>query len=165
MFLKKITTLGAELGKAFGYVYLLDYTYRKSNGEKVQLVKIGTSKDPWRRFKEIQSDLKIGDIRIKSIWTVWYPENLERNVLHRMFWEKKDRPPGAGPKAGADEFFRLNPAEKLKVTVILALQSVKFATFWISFFLAPVLIYLCFSPESCIWVAKAFRSVREFFLT
>lgn len=165
MFLKKITSLGSELGKAFGYVYLLDYTYRRSDGRRVKLLKIGTSKNPWRRFEEIRADLSVGKIAMRSVWTVWYPENLERNVLHRMFWDKKDRPPGAGPRAGADEFFKLNSAEKLKVTVILATQSVKFAAFWVSLFFAPFLLYLCLFPETHQWIAKLVIAIREFLVT
>ena len=165
MLLRKITEFGSELGKAFGYVYLLDYVYQKRNGEKVTLLKIGTSKDPWRRFKEIKGDLKVGSVKIRSIWTVWYPENLERNRLHRMFWDKKDRPPGAGPRAGADEFFKLSAAEKLKVTVILALETVKFATFWVSLFLAPTLLYLCLFPETYRWFLESLREVRDFLVT
>lgn len=152
------------MGKAFGYVYLFDYAYRKSNGEKVTLLKIGTSKNPKRRFQEIQSDLP-GRLRIRSVWTVWYPENLERNVLHRKFWDKKDRPPGAGPRAGADEFFKLSSAEKLKVTMILAWQSVKFATFWVSLFFLPVLLYLCLYPENHLWLAQVISAFREFLIT
>ncbi len=165
MFLEKITSIGTELGKAFGYVYLLDYTYRKNNGEKTRLVKIGTSKDPKRRFEEIRADLPIGKLSVRSVWTVWYPEHLERNVLHKKFWEKKDRPPSAGPKAGADEFFKLNSAEKLEVTAILALQSVKFAAFWLALFFLPFLSYLCCFPETHLWIAEFVKAIRQFFLS
>lgn len=164
MFLRKITRFGVEMGKAFGYVYLLDYAYRKSNGEKVILLKIGTSKNPKRRFGEIQKDLP-GRLRIRSVWTVWYPEHLERNVLHRKFWNKKDRPPGAGPRAGADEFFRLTAAEKLKVTTILAWHSIKFAAFWISLFLFPLLLYFCLNPENQVWLSRFIVAFREFLIT
>ncbi len=164
MFLKKITSLGSELGKAFGYVYLFDYYYRKRNGQTVHLIKIGSSKNPKERFKSVQADLP-EKLHVRSVWTVWYPEHLERNILHRKFWDKKDRPPGAGPRAGADEFFKLNSAEKLKVTVILATQSVKFAAFWVSLFFAPFLLYLCLFPETHQWIAKLVIAIREFLVT
>lgn len=154
--IRKITTGLAEVAKSSGFVYVLTYTYpAMEKGERVvvKLTKIGVSREPERRFSEIKGDLPHPEnLRTNSVWAVWYPAQVE-SKLHKRFWDKKSRPPGAGPKAGADEYFKLGGTDKLTIYITLVKATGKYAAFWFGVFALLPLLFFAFVPAGReIWV-------------
>jgi hypothetical protein len=105
--IKGVHALSAQLG----YIYLFYYENAvefKSPGRDPYIVveklhKIGISKHPRKRFKQVASDLP-GRLYFQGCWAVFDPRGLE-TYFGRKYRKYKQEPIDAGPRAGKNEFF------------------------------------------------------------
>ena len=105
--IKGIHALSTQLG----YIYLFYYenvVEFKSPGRDPYIVveklhKIGISKHPRKRFKQVAADLP-GRLYFQGSWAVFNPRGLE-TYFGRKYKRYKQEPIDAGPRAGKNEFF------------------------------------------------------------
>jgi len=128
-----------SVAKQVGYVYLFRYQ-NFATGE--DLIKIGTSEAPRRRFAEVAASLP-GKLTYQGSFAVWEPLNTEQ-ALHKQYRHCNQCPYYAGPNAGKDEFFALTATEWVRVFSFLLLKNALAALF----FLMPIItvILLAIGP-------------------
>lgn len=115
-----------SLSKQVGYVYLFRYINPQTRED---LIKIGISESPKRRFKEVEASLP-GTLYFQGSFAVWNPLETETG-LHQLYRHKKKIPRYAGPNAGKDEFFALSSWEWAKVFGFLMLKNLLASCFFV----------------------------------
>jgi len=138
--MRKLSNLIIKFAREIGYVYVFYYKHKQE-----RLVKIGVSKTPKARFYQVKNDLP-GKLYFIGSFLVWHPRQVEAS-FHSDFIDKKVRPRNAGPKAGKDEFFRLNSMDKLRLKIRLTFLTFWYGLSWLCFLSLPIIVYLLMNQE------------------
>lgn len=125
-------------------VYVIEYEYR--GRVRQRLTKIGYSNDPKVRTQSIQGNLP-GVIRSQVSYWVWNAPRVEGKI-HRRYGEKRTRPFGAGPGAGAEEFFSLRTTDKLALHFRLIMLSLALVGRFLLVIFLPLLTFIAVDPHS-----------------
>lgn len=125
-------------------VYVIEYEYH--GRVKQRLTKVGYSNDPKERARSIQGNLP-GRIRSQVSYWVWNAPNIEKKI-HRRLAKKRTRPFGAGPGAGAEEFFSLRTTDKLALHFRLTVLSLALVGRFALIMFLPLAAFITLDAQS-----------------